>query len=186
MTITLKDLDTVLKNYKAMIPVPLVDIAKDLNLDVFLTRRFDDSKAGEIANNKGKYTIHLNANHSYTQNRFTLAHELAHYKFDKDYLEQEQEIEDFSGKTFAIPILKKDKATEHDERELKADKFAAELLMPEDEFIRIWDQKSTINEVAAFFEVSPEAAEIRAHSLLEKRLRESHGKAVQAKTATTK
>jgi Zn-dependent peptidase ImmA (M78 family) len=174
-----RNLATVLEGYKGIVPVPVVDIAKDLGIEVFLTKRFKDAKSGEITKEDGTYKIYLNANHPYTRNRFTLAHEIAHYKFDRDFLDQEEEIEDFAGKTFTIPSLERTK-TEHDERELKADQFAAELLMPEDEFVRIWEQKATIQEVASFFEVSEHAAEVRARVIQEKRLREGSEEPVQA------
>lgn len=174
------DFETVIDSYKNVIPVPLVDIARDLNVKVFLTKRFKDSKSGEITKENGHYVIYLNANHSYGSNRFTLAHELAHFKFDRSFLDAENEIEDYNGKTFKIPALNHDKEAEHDKRELKADQFAAELLMPEDEFVRVWDQKSTIEEVASFFEVSTQAAEIRARIILEKRLKDRHEKPIQA------
>src|ERR1700749_1756075 len=96
-----KDFEAVLENYKGIVPVPLVDIAKDMNVEVFLTTRFKDSKSGEIRKEGSKYVIYLNANHPYERNRFTLAHELAHLKYDKKFLDQEEEIEDFAGTTFA-------------------------------------------------------------------------------------
>ena len=178
------NLDNILDNYKGVVPVPLVDIVRDLGIKLFLTKRFKDSKSGEIVKENGTYAIYLNANHPYTRNRFTLAHELAHYTFDRDFLDQEQEIEDFSGKTFSIQSLQRTKS-DHDARELKADQFAAELLMPEAEFLRVWDQKGTIQEVANFFEVSPKAAEIRARVIQEKRLRAAHDTSVPSRQQST-
>lgn len=178
------DLDKVIESYKNVIPVPLVDIARDLGIKVFLTKRFKDSKSGAITKEAGHYVIYLNANHSYGRNRFTFAHELAHFKFDKQFLDSEDEIEDYDGKTFKIPALSRDQEAEHDERERTADSFAAELLMPEDEFVRVWDQKNTIDEVASFFEVSTQAAEIRARVILEKRLRDRDEESVQTPAAS--
>lgn len=177
--------DEVMRAYEGIIPVPLVDIAKDLGLSVFLTRRFKDSKSGEILKEDGEYMIYINANHPYNRTRFTLAHEIAHFKLHKEFLDEEKEIEDFTGKTFSIKhvtALPREKKTRN-QKEIEADNFAAELLMPEDEFVRVWEQKDTIEEVADVFEVSAQAAEIRARVLLAKRQEEAHEKPLSKKPA---
>jgi len=179
------EFDKATEQYKDVVPTPLVDIAKDLGIEVFLTKRFNDSTSGQIQKEGNRYAIYLNANHSYTRNRFTLAHELAHFKYDKNFLEKEEEIEDFKGRTFRIPSsLPRSKDTLHDERERRADSFAAELLMPEEKFVDIWERKATIQEVADFFEVSPEAAETRARVITAKRSNEGSEESTEATSPT--
>jgi predicted transcriptional regulator len=51
-------------------------------------------------------------------------------------------------------------------RDIRANKFAAELLMPLEQFIKIWDKSSNIEEVAEKFNVSPYSAKLRAETLL--------------------
>ena len=51
-------------------------------------------------------------------------------------------------------------------RDINANQFAAELLMPEKKFIEIWQRKTTPEQVAKFFGVSVDAVKIRASVLL--------------------
>lgn len=48
----------------------------------------------------------------------------------------------------------------------RANKFAAELLMPDEKFTQIWNSNSSVIEVAKYFNVSLEAVKIRAANLL--------------------
>lgn len=50
--------------------------------------------------------------------------------------------------------------------DVEANRFAFELLMPEEKFIEIWNKETTPEQVAKFFGVSSDAAKIRAFVLL--------------------
>jgi len=53
-----------------------------------------------------------------------------------------------------------------DRKEMEANKFAAELLMPECDFIRVWSERDgNAVRVANYFGVSKPAAEFRAKNL---------------------
>lgn len=160
-----KEIDTILNRYSGHFPVPIMNIAKDLHLKIYLTNSFSDKKSGEIKKDDGTYSIYLNADHPYTRTRFTLAHEIAHLRLHRAYLNREKEIEDFVGQTYKIPSLTRDKRAIRDEREVEADQLAADILMPAKEFIKVWNKKDTADEVAAYFGVSTSAAETRARIL---------------------
>ena len=160
-------IDTILQKYTTEFPVPVMDIAKDLGLKIFLTKDFPDNKAGEIIKNGATYYVHLNADYQYASSRFTLAHEIAHLRLHRPYLDKEKEIEDFVGHTFTL-AHRTEKNQAKDKREIEADRLAAEILMPEQSFIRIWNQKETVEEVAKTFDVSPSVAETRARILSER------------------
>lgn len=86
---------------------------------------------------------------------FSLAHELGHlfvhmgfgdrakWNVERDYIE-----------SYA--------RNGYDEEEYQANEFAAALLMPENEFKSLYAQKQSIAEIAGFFGVSTDAAEVRA------------------------
>ena len=101
--------------------------------------------------------------------KFTLAHELGHYLNDKDYLDDNGEMKDGS-KQSPRWLHRKEKSFKNDKdmrrRDVKANKFAADLLMPKDVFIEKWQELSTPQKVAEYFGVSLEATHIRASSLL--------------------
>ncbi len=158
------DFDTLYAKYKDKIPFPVVKFAEKLGLKVFVTKNFPDKKSGEIKRKGNEYCVFINGNHSYERNRFTLAHEIAHFKLHKSILDKESSITDFVGETSAI-ALARDKTQARDIQEIEADQLAADMLMPEDEFIRVWNEKNTAMEVASVFAVSKAAAQIRAQTL---------------------
>lgn len=158
------DFDAAYKEFKDQLPFPVVKFAEKLGIKVFVTQKFPDKKSGEIKKKDGEYCIFINGKHSYERNRFTLAHELAHYKLHKDILDKDSSITDFVGETSAI-TLSRDKSQTRDSQEIEADQLAADILMPEDEFVRVWNEKNTAMEVASVFAVSKTAAQIRAQTL---------------------
>lgn len=104
--------------------------------------------------------------------RFTVAHELAHYFNDKDYLESNGRIEDSSKLSKKWLFRAKEGVAGVDEdmykRDVLANRFAADLLMPKNEFIRKWKESRSTEDVAEYFNVSPIAAKVRAAVLVGK------------------
>ena len=158
---TISEITDVLSNYKNIIPVPVADIARDLAIKVFMVHNFPDKKSGEIRKTEAGYEVRLNSKHPYTRNRFTLAHEIAHLNLHKTFLDRQKNLEEFDGMTYA---LSRDKNS-LGKKEWEADMLAGEILMPKDEFIKIWNQGKTISEVANIFDVSEGAAYTRAKVL---------------------
>lgn len=92
----------------------------------------------------------VNALHHDTRQRFTIAHEIGHY-----ILHRKDKIE-FTDKVFF-----RDGAIDVYEHE--ANRFASNILMPEADFIHYVRYVSdNINDIAAYFGVSPLAVEYRA------------------------
>ena len=93
----------------------------------------------------------MNTNHPAVRQRFTLAHELGHA-----VLHHGSKHIDYR-RNFSAP---------DDPREVEANKFAAELLMPEGEFRGVWASRYADRaRVAAYFGVSEDAAKYRAANL---------------------
>lgn len=83
----------------------------------------EDQKSGYLKNEEGRWVIGINSMHHPKRQRFTMAHELGHYFLHKD---TEGDLED--------TILFRSTGYGDKGIESEANKFAAELLMPEDMF----------------------------------------------------
>jgi len=131
-----------------IIPTPLETIATSLG---FQSLAFDggDDVAGAIDHSQKR--IFVNSNDPATRQRFTLAHELGHA-----ILHSNENIVDY----------RKNFTNTTDRKEVEANKFAAELLMPENLFRKTWIHRDgNLRAVSAIFGVSSQAAEFRAKSL---------------------
>lgn len=89
----------------------------------------------------GAPTIYINTKKSLTHQRFTLAHELGHY-----FLKHGSRMRDT-----------KEQLRKKDPTEMSANRFAAELLMPEDKVRDYVKDFLSISEMAEKFKVSEEA-----------------------------
>jgi Zn-dependent peptidase ImmA (M78 family) len=148
------------KNGKKIFPVPLIKIAKGLGYEVYTFKPSFDGTS-ETSNISGivdydKNEILLNESDFVKRQRFTLAHEIGHI-----YLNHQK-----SGET--VDYRKDMDTPETDPKEREANEFAAELLMPEDEFREKFGNNKDIAklaEVARYFSTSYFATEIRAKEL---------------------
>lgn len=99
---------------------------------------------------KGDFTISLSPFTSETRDNFTVAHELGHYVLHSEY------------GTHPCLIPRKGSSS----LETEANHFAAGLLMPERRFKQLWNEcNKDLGLIAASFQVSREAAGIRAEAL---------------------
>ena len=164
-----RSFSSVYNKYACQQPIDLIAIANELGLEVFTSSSMDKDESGVIRFNRDKntYKIYINEKHSPKRKRFTLAHEIAHYICDKDYLEAYGEIVESKE---CIRSLNRIGGSVPDSdmvwRDIRANRFAAELLMPLSPFITIWDKAASIEDVANAFNVSTHAAKVRAETLL--------------------
>lgn len=137
--------------------VDIVSIVKNTpDIVLEMDNNMESSLSGILAKDKEKeiWRIKINAKHHIKRQRFTLAHEYAHYMLHRD-----------SKGTFVDEVIYFRKASDS-AIEYNADKFAAELLMPEDDFRRAVDSgHKSVQELSDLFNVSSIAVEIRAKSL---------------------
>lgn len=142
----------------------LVDIKKLINTesDLILVESddLDSTISGMLSKDKklDKWILTVNAKHHPKRQRFTMAHEYAHYILHKD-----------DRGTFVDEEIYFRKENNHS-IEYNADLFASELLMPEENFINAIrvDGIKTIKELSDRFNVSAMAIELRAKKLKEK------------------
>lgn len=115
------------------------------------------SMSGSLTKDKelDKWIIKVNAKHHQRRQRFTMAHEYAHYILHKDDQGRFVDEEIYFRKDHESPI------------EYNADTFAAELLMPEYLFRKAISEDGIkkINELSDLFNISKAAIAIRAENL---------------------
>lgn len=151
---TILDAENIIKNHQKETPVQVIPIANALGLNVYKIENWGDNLSGKLQKDESSdagFSIYVNANHSETRKRFTIAHEIAHYVLHRHLIEGEYLIDDTlyrSGLSNSI--------------EAAANKMAAEILMP----WRLVDRTITggtnkILDLAKTFQVSPSAMSIR-------------------------
>ena len=105
-----------------------------------------------------KFEIQINSNNIKSRQRFTMAHEFAHYQLHRTEIDKLPPNE---------KILFRDE--KRDFREYAANQFAAELLMPTEEFLlklkNLSTSENTIEKLSEAFEVSKAAVSFRAQNL---------------------
>lgn len=149
-----------LKRFTSSAPVDVVGMASALGVDV--ARDFlGPEVSGKIQRNaKGKYTIVVNASDSLARQRFTVAHELAHYLYHRDLIGDG--VSD--SPAYRAPDKNIYKNTPLKERhEWQANQFAANVLMPND-LLRAVERENpgiTIPQLAQRFGVSVPAMRVK-------------------------
>lgn len=144
-------------------PIPIVKIMKELNFLVG-TQELEDNLSGYIVISEdivkkfgNDKLICVNSKDSFGHQRFTIAHELAHFLFDYAPVQSDEYYNTY--RTDDVD----------DEKEQRANKFAANLLMPEEEFrakyeeLRYDDDK--LAKLIKYFEVSKKAVLLRIREL---------------------
>lgn len=140
------DLDQLIKNLQVKVfeidMKELGDVADDVEIN--------ESTSGFLIKANENYTIYLNKNDPMTRKRFTIAHEMGHLKLNH--------VEN---------IICRDSISSlgTDENEVKANAFAAELLMPEELMDYAYKLLKSVYRVARVFGVSEDAARIRLTKL---------------------
>ena len=135
-------------------PVPVGKICASLGIEA-LHYPMKDDESGKIFLKDSKYFIRVNASHLPARRRFTVAHELGHYYYHKDFLDKESQIlerNNYSGLGF-------------DAKEVEANAFAAELLMPRIHFLQKYAELRKIHSLAEYFFVSELAVQVRLINL---------------------
>jgi Zn-dependent peptidase ImmA (M78 family) len=155
------------------IPINIDKLAEKLEIELS-KKDLNNNISGEITYNPTEdiAKIIINSKQSEQRQRFSIAHEIAHYIYDLDF-SKENDIKD---------IQKHNRGEVVNPIERRADKFAEKLLMPYEKFteeaIRIKNEKfgksnnltvsnihSIATELSSLFNVSKSAVYIRLHSV---------------------
>jgi Zn-dependent peptidase ImmA (M78 family) len=115
-----------------------------------------DNMSGYLKKKEESFLIGINKYQNEARQRFTMAHELAHIVLHS---------KGDGKKEFRDIILFRD-SEKFDKKEIEANNFAGELLMPKDYFNdAIMNNINTCEKLAEHFNVSPAAARYRAYKL---------------------
>lgn len=147
----------------------LSEIAKENSIKIVI---IDLTELWEISwiimkSDDWNYKIYINSTENERRQRFTLAHELWHYFFHKNFLDEKKWIIDNKSQyLFRSNIdIYGTLAEEIREMEEEANLFAAELLMPENKVKQLWWKIDNIKDLADIFEVSNTAMSYRLDNL---------------------
>ena len=152
----------ILNRYLSEYSVKLGQIAKDLGV-VIKVSSLGTGVSGQITKENGHYLIRVNRHEARERQRFTIAHELAHFLLHKQVIDSSPDgIKDNvlyrSGKPERI--------------EFEANRLAADIVMPMKLVKKAWQDEfggivteGTIESLAARFKVSKAAMEIRLSTL---------------------
>ncbi|HMB57999.1 MAG TPA: ImmA/IrrE family metallo-endopeptidase [Arenimonas sp.] len=151
---TLQELQGALANVDLMTPPLDIDrVAAFLDIQV-VREPMGDDMSGFLERRNGRWVAGVNAYHHKVRQRFSLAHEIAHFVLHRD---QQGEFKD---RTFA----RRNDNPAPMERE--ADQFAAELLMPTSSVVSsVRNGSRGLNDLANEFNVSSLAMRFRLNSL---------------------
>jgi Zn-dependent peptidase ImmA (M78 family) len=144
----------VIRRHQQSAPVQTIDIAQDLGIKVYKAKDWPDDISAMIRKDENGgssgFAIYVNANHSRTRRRFSVAHEIAHYALHESLI----------GDGITDDALYRSKLTSA--IEVQANRMAAEILMP-------WhlinaamaDGIETVEDLAKHFDVSKSTMSIR-------------------------
>lgn len=150
----------ILENYQAIPPTRLPDIARDLGVSV-KAATLPPGISGEIRpspDNNG-FVIRVNRHDPAKRQRFTVAHELAHFLLHQDQI----------GTGIADDVLYRSNLS--DRREAEANRLAADILMPDAlvaEYVNVAKEKGVgdlMLYLAEQFKVSEAAMKIKLDGL---------------------
>lgn len=143
--------DILINNDMLKLPVDLTSIAANNKIEVYVGKLPDDI-SGAIRYNKDKnvFEILVQETDGYQRQRFTVAHELAHFFLQKETLKSSEEIH-------FDTLYRKEK----NEQEREVDYLAGAILMNEEILKRLFKVNSSIKLLADTFEVSEAAMNVR-------------------------
>lgn len=144
------------------VPVDPVVLANRLGVTVNNAKFSDDTWAALVAKRDHTTRIFVEQSDPPYRKRFSIAHELGHHFL---HLLKDGEIVDKRADMFREKEPDVESMSEDRTREIQANWFAAELLMPEDLVRAEWHRNSSIRRLAALFNVSEEAIGYRLDTL---------------------
>lgn len=117
--------------------------------------------SGYIERRHSGWVIGINKYEVAGRQRFTLAHELGHLMFHRNYILKN--LDNDNKFKESIQLYRNEDNTKAIEMEANA--FAAELLMPSSRFREVWHKSDSLTAVSNIFGVSRYAAQFRAKKL---------------------
>jgi Zn-dependent peptidase ImmA (M78 family) len=161
----MRDEMAVVRSYMSRPPVNVESLITELGI-ALIVEKLPENHSGRIETDGDFYTIYINANDGRQRQRFTAAHELAHYLLHRDLLEER------GGLNRHIDVLYMGGGKFNPSRpfspqhEIQANRYAAEILMPSALVREKYDsERDNVYELAELFGVSQPAMKIRLQSM---------------------
>jgi Zn-dependent peptidase ImmA (M78 family) len=150
--------DFLAKFWDDEVPVKVVSLARKSGVKVYKSSGLDSNTSGYCQIKKGEIRIVVNQTESLYRRRFTVAHELGHIALG--HLQKEPKL--FRSDTREIYSVQP-----VDRKEVEANRFAAELLMPEQYVVRYYKAQvvKDVEMLADLFQVSTTAMYYRLKNL---------------------
>ena len=157
-----KKVDQALEQLKKLAPpISISELVEKNNIQLLEVVFDDPNLSGAIKRTEEGFKIFVNAHEPLTRKRFTIAHELGHF-FLEDFQTNQEEITRTEDIFFRFPPETPSDKT----REVKANYFAACLLMPSFLIKEFWEiTRRDLQRMADFFLVSELAMGIRLEEL---------------------
>ena len=143
-------------------PVNLEEIIRGLDIELDKRASLRDEISGILERMADGYRILVNSNQHYFRQRFTMAHELAHYLLHLDLI-GDGIADDKVFRSKDTGIYKNSLITEKHEREANA--LAASILMPEKLIREHYAKDNDVTNLARKFQTSIPAMEFRLRNL---------------------
>jgi len=153
------DMSIVARHLKTA-PVNLEAIFAELGV-AFSKQWMDDGASGSITRTGDAFAVAVNALESETRQRFTAAHELAHYLLHRDLMGDGHKMHRdtlYGGEQAGDVIFNR-------AREIEANRIAAQIVMPKTLVEQKYAETKDAGVLAAQFGVSKAAMEIRLKTL---------------------
>lgn len=130
--------------------ISLPEIANAFRIKIIHSKDIDGDGYLEYDENEDYFIIFVNDDRPEPRQRFTIAHEIAHYLLHSEYVKSEKQID------------KGIRSGYEDYKETQANELAAEILLPLDEIDKaIGEGKNTLEKLSEEFHVSTDALKIR-------------------------
>ncbi|CCY78293.1 putative uncharacterized protein [Brachyspira sp. CAG:700] len=138
----------IIKDNQKSCPIRITAITEEYGIDVY-NLSMSSNISGAIIKEGDKYVIYVNDKHPKNRQRFTIAHEIAHYILHKEKI----------GDNLTDNAMYRSKLSNVFERQ--ANILASEILMPVNFVMQFIEENKSVSEMASLFKVSEGAMRIR-------------------------
>ncbi|TXJ55629.1 ImmA/IrrE family metallo-endopeptidase [Brachyspira aalborgi] len=138
----------IIKDNQKSCPIRITAITEEYGIDVY-NLSMSSNISGAIIKEGDKYVIYVNDKHTPNRQRFTIAHEIAHYILHKEKI----------GDNLTDNAMYRSKLSNVFERQ--ANILASEILMPVNFVMQFIEENKSVSEMASLFKVSEGAMRIR-------------------------
>lgn len=111
----------IIQKYTSTLPVRMGELAKELGISAIRISQMETGVSGQISKEGNGYVIRINRNEARDRQRFTIAHELAHYLLHRSLI-------DASDDGIKDNVLYRSGAPER--VEFEANQLAGEIIVP--------------------------------------------------------